>query len=62
MEKTIDKLIKENWKPLNMGAGTCKIYGRGEDRIIYNPKNDSIILEYKVHKVDICKGGNSNGK
>ena len=49
--KTLDELKKEGWEFIT-NFGNCWVMGKGDDRILWNPKTNEIEFTY-MHK----KGG-----
>ena len=47
-QKTIDELVLDGWEHKSNFADNLKIYGKEQERVIYVPKTDEILIKYTL--------------
>ena len=57
--ETIEKLLEDGWKVLtdyNYYGVTCFLYGKGDERKLYHPKEGKFVFEYTLDRPGVtCK-------
>jgi len=49
--EVLEKILKEGFEDLNVEVSPhCELYGKGNERLIYDTQFDRIVLKYKVEE------------
>jgi hypothetical protein len=54
MKTNLDQLLEEGYRYMGQEiAPNCKLYGKGDERAIYDPSWDRVMLKYKVEEKNV---------